>query len=152
MRRALIVVLLSAGVPAAFAAGGPVPAGVQARIEAKAPAVAYVPTRMAIGFHYRSWSYGADVLRIRFRNARGWEIVFVAAPLRGSCVAGKEKSFQLAGNKVYWAHTANEQQAWRCVRAPSGRMVRLVAASPQPPTTFADVGLGAVVASGRYLR
>jgi hypothetical protein len=56
-----------------------------------------------------------------------------------------------AGNKVYWAHTANEQQAWRCVRAPSGRMVRLVAASPQPPTTFADVGLGAVVASGRYL-
>ena len=61
-----------------------------------------------------------------------------------------EKSFQLDGNKVYWSHTGAEQMAWRCVK-PSGRQVRLVASSPQPPTKFADVGLGRVVASGKRI-
>ena len=62
-----------------------------------------------------------------------------------------EKSFQLDGNKVYWSHTGAEQQAWRCVTGPNGRQVRLVASSPQPPTKFADVGLGRVVASGKRI-
>jgi hypothetical protein len=90
-------------------------------------------------------------MRIWFRNKAGWQIVFVAAPLRGDCRAGMEKSFQLAGNKVYWSHTASDQQAWRCVIGPSKQAVRLVAASPEPPTKFADVGLGTVVASGKFL-
>ena len=62
-----------------------------------------------------------------------------------------EKSFQLDGNKVYWSHTGAEQMAWRCVTAPSGKQVRLVASSPQPSTKFADVGLGRVVASGKRI-
>ena len=32
-----------------------------------------------------------------------------------------------------------------------GKQVRLVASSPQPPTKFADVGLGLVVASGKRI-
>jgi hypothetical protein len=128
-----------------------VPASVQAQIKAKAGALAYVPTRTAIGFRYVSWSYRPGELQISFRNKARWEIKFVATPLKGSCTAGKEKSFQLDGNKVYWSHTATGQQAWRCVTGSNGRQVRLVAASPQPPTRFADVGLGIVAASGKRI-
>ena len=69
----------------------------------------------------------------------------------GSCTAGKEKTFQLAGVKVYWGHTATEQQAWRCVVDPSGHQVKLVAATSLPPTKFADVGLGTIVASAHRI-
>ena len=86
-----------------------------------------------------------------FTNKAGREIVFVATPLRGLCRTGMEKSFQLDGNKVYWSHRATEQQAWRCVRSPRGVQVRLVASSPQPPSQYADVGLGRVVASAKRI-
>jgi hypothetical protein len=137
---------------ALVAAAPVVPRGVQAQIARGAPQLAYVPTRTLIGFRYRTWKAEAGVVRIWFRNRAGGEITFVAAPLRGSCRTGMEKSFQLAGNKVYWGHRETEQQAWRCVRGRSGRMVRLVAASAQPPTTLAEVGLGRVVASARRVR
>ena len=78
----------------------------------------------------------------RFTNKAGWEITFVSAALRGLCRAGSIKTFQLDGNKVYWSQTADEQQAWRCVRDGGGLWVRLVAASPQPPTKLAASGLG----------
>jgi hypothetical protein len=143
---------LGAGATAAASARTPVvPAAVQARIKARAPGLAYVPTRVALGFRYSGRGLVPGAVRIRFRNRAGWEIAFVAAPLRGDCRTGMEKSFQLDGNKVYWSHTANEQQAWRCVVGPSGRAVRLVAASPQPPSRLADVGLGIVAASGKYI-
>jgi hypothetical protein len=153
MRRLLLLgtLLLAAGT--ASAATNPVvPPAVQARIAAKAPRLAYVPTRMGFGFRLRRWEARSGIVRMWFRNRAGWEITFVAAPLRGSCRDGFEKSFQLAGNKVYWAQTTNEQQAWRCLRGPGGRTVRLVAASAQPPTKFADSGLGRIVASGRLIR
>ena len=57
------------------------------------------------------------------------------------------KSFQLAGNKVYWGHTSTEQQAWRCVNG-----MKLVASTSLPPDRFADVGLGRIVASGHRIR
>ena len=82
----------------------------------------------------------------------GQEIVFVASPQSGDCTAGKEKSFQLAGNKVYWAQTSEEQQAWRCVRGVNGKLVRLTVATAMPPTTYADVGLGTIDASARRIR
>jgi hypothetical protein len=58
-----------------------------------------------------------------------------------------EKSFQMAGIKVYWSHTANEQQAWRCVNG-----MKLVAATSLAPDRFADVGLGRVAASAHRIR
>jgi len=123
-----------------------VPLPVQHEIAQKAPLVAYVPSRLAIGWHYRNWTK-AGALRIWFVNRAGKEIVFVAAPFKGNCRAGMEKSFQLAGNKVYWGHTSNEQQAWRCVNG-----MKLVAATSLTPDRFADVGLGRIVASGHRIR
>jgi len=132
----------------AVAAASPVvPPSVRAQIKRDVPGLAYAPTRMARGFHYTNWQKTPQTVRIAFANQAGWEIRFVVTAQRGSCAAGKEKSFQLDGNKVYWSHTGAEQQAWRCLSRPYRRQVRLVASSPQPPTLFAAVGLGRVVAS-----
>jgi len=109
--------------------------------------VAYVPARLAIGWHYRRWTHAGGVLRIFFADKAGREITFVAVRFSGNCAAAKEKTFQLAGVKVWWSHTANEQQAWRCVNG-----VKLVAATALGPDRFADVGLGRIVASGHRIR
>ena len=125
-----------------------VPAAVQQQILERAPLVAYAPSRLAPGWRYASWRMGdLGVLRIVFRNKAGKEIVFVAAQFKGNCRAGMEKSFQMAGVKVYWGHTANEQEAWRCV---NGR--KLVAATSLAPDRFADVGLARLAASGHRIR
>ena len=123
-----------------------VPVPVQHQIAQKAPLVAYVPARLAIGWHYESWTH-QGALRIFFTNEAGREIVFVAAPFKGNCRAGMAKSFQLAGNKVYWGQTSNEQQAWRCING-----MKLVVATSLPPNRFADVGLGRIAASGHRIR
>jgi hypothetical protein len=138
-------------VPATNAAAPVVPVRTQAQIAKARPALAYAPTRMVIGFRFRSWRTGLATVYERFTNKAGWEITFVSAPLRGLCRAGSSKTFQLDGNKVYWSKTVNEQQAWRCVRNRGGLWVRLVAASPQPPTKLADSGLGRVVASAKRI-
>jgi hypothetical protein len=123
-----------------------VPVSVQHEIAQKAPLVAYAPARLAVGWHYARWTH-LGALRIFFRNKAGREIVFVAAPYKGNCRAGMEKSFQMAGVKVYWGHTANEQEAWRCVNG-----MKLVAATSLPPDRFADVGLARMAASGHRIR
>jgi hypothetical protein len=125
-----------------------VPPAVQQQILEKAPLVAYAPSRLAPGWRYASWRVGdLGALQIVFRNKAEREIVFVAARFGRNCRSGMEKSFQMAGVKVYWGHTRNEQQAWRCV---NGR--KLVAATSLPPDRFADVGLARLVASGHRLR
>jgi hypothetical protein len=123
-----------------------VPLPVQHQIAQKAPLVAYVPARLAIGWHYERWTH-QGALRIFFSNKAGREIVFVASPFKGNCRAGMTKSFQLDGNKVYWSQGATEQQAWRCVNG-----MKLVAATSLPPNRFADVGLGIMAASGHRIR
>ena len=128
-----------------------VPRPAQLQILHRAPGLAYAPTRMTHGFHYVSWQKSPSNVLLTFDNKAGWEIRFVALRQYGSCRTGMEKSFQLDGNKVYWSHTGAEQQAWRCVTGAQGRQLRLVASSPQPPTLFADVGLGRVVASGKRI-
>jgi hypothetical protein len=152
-RLTVIAFLLALAVTTtAAAANRPVvPRTVQVQITRKAPSLAYAPTRMALGFRYTNWLKTPSTVEITFDNKAGWEIRFVATRLEGTCRAGMEKSFQLDGNKVYWSHTGAEQQAWRCVSGPLGRQLRLVASSPQPPTRFADVGLGRVVASGKRI-
>ena len=143
----LIAVAVAAGTSAAAAATPVVPVFTQNQILKTAPAVAYVPARLAIGWHYRRWTHEQGVLRIFFTNKAGKDITFVAAPFSGNCAAAKEKSFQLAGVKVWWSHTANEQQAWRCVNG-----VKVVAATALATNRFADVGLGRIVASGHRIR
>ena len=145
----ILFVALGSAAAAAANAHPVVPQQVQRQILRLTPGLAYTPTRMALGFRYTNWQKTPNNVLITFDNRAGWEIRFIALPLSGPCRAGMEKSFQLDGNKVYWSHTGAEQQAWRCVAGPQGRQVRLVASSPQPPTLFADVGLGRVVASGK---
>jgi hypothetical protein len=123
-----------------------VPVAVQHQIAQKAPLVAYVPARLAVGWHYKRWTH-QGALRIYFSNKAGREIVFVASPFKGNCRAGMTKSFQLDGNKVYWSQTATEQQAWRCVNG-----MKLAATTSLPPNRFADVGLGIMAASGHRIR
>jgi hypothetical protein len=143
MNGALALAVIAA---AATAATPVVPLGSQANIERTAPAVAYVPTRMGFGFVFHGWEIEQGALHVWFRNKAGRQITFVALRKAGDCTVGREKTFQLAGNKVYWSHTATAQQAWRCVAGPTGQ-VRLVAVTGLPPTQFADAGLGRVVAS-----
>jgi hypothetical protein len=154
MRRSIAVVVVA--LAASFLTGGAVgatplvPKTAQAQIAHKAPALAFAPTRIATGFRFAGWTK-PGVVRERFANKAGVEIVFIASPLRGACDTGKVKTFQLAGNKVYWGQTANDQRAWRCVRGTGGKMVRLAAATAQPPSKFADVGLGTIVASAKRI-
>jgi hypothetical protein len=143
----LIAVAVAAGASAAAAATPVVPLFTQGQIAKTVPAVAYVPARLAIGWHYRRWTHQQGALRIFFTNKAGHDITFVAAPFTGNCAAAKEKTFQLAGVKVWWSHTADEQQAWRCVNG-----VKLVAATALGIDRFADVGLGRIVASGHLIR
>jgi hypothetical protein len=120
-----------------------VPFPVQHEIAQKAPLVAYVPSRLAPGWHYVRWTHTGGALRIWFRNHSNWEITFTAAPFRGNCPAGRMKTFFQAGVKTYWSQSADEQDAWRCVNG-----MKLVAATSLPSDRFADVGLGRLVASG----
>jgi hypothetical protein len=124
-----------------------VPVPVQHAIVRRAPQLAYVPARIATGYRYRAWRFASGRVLIRFTNRADREIVFVAERQHGACDAGREKTFQMAGNKVYWSQNAAEQQSWRCVNG-----VKLTAATPQPPSQFAAVGLGRTAASGRRVR
>jgi hypothetical protein len=148
-RLAAICALGALVVPAAAGAAVPVPKPVVLAVGRKAPFANYLPTRMLSGFTYRSWSSRNGVLRLTFRNPRGWAVVWTVAPTTGDCRTGMQKSFQLAGNKVWWAQSGGVQRAWRCVFAQDGRARRLTASSTTPPTKLADVGLGSVVASGK---
>jgi hypothetical protein len=123
-----------------------VPAPIQHQIVQKAPLVAYVPARLAPGWHYRTWTRASGGLRISFRNKADQEVTFVAAPFKGDCRGSAEKSFQMAGVKVWWNHTLDGQQSWRCVNG-----MKLVAATSLPPDRFADVGLGRLAASGHRI-
>jgi hypothetical protein len=143
----LIAVVAAAGTSAAAAATPVVPVFTQHQIAKTVPAAAYVPARLAIGWRYRRWTHTGGVLRIFFADKAGREITFVAVRFSGNCAAAKEKTFQLAGVKVWWSRTASEQQAWRCVNG-----VKLVAATALGPDRFADVGLGRIVASGHRIR
>ena len=157
MVRLLVVgsVVTALTVPAAAAALVPVPLVVQQAIKKRTSAVAYVPARVPFGFRYVRWSYAASprpVTRIWFRRRLkppSWQIAFVASTQAGPCPRG-EKSYQVDGNKVWWSHTRNEQQAWRCVAGPKGP-VRLTATTPIPPTAFAAVGLAQVAAAGHRI-
>jgi hypothetical protein len=157
MRRVIVTGTLVAGfalASVAAAATPPVPLRSQQAIKQRTALYAYVPARVPIGFRYQRWSFTAKpaALRIEFRNKAGWAIVFTASPGAACSGAGKEKSFQLDGNKVYWSHTETEQQAWRCVVGRNHQPIRLTAATTVPPAKFADTGLGQVAAAAHYIR
>jgi hypothetical protein len=153
-----LLLAVAAAPAAAVLPRQPVPVTVEQRIAAGAGTLAYTPSRMMTGWRYTRWQYVPGELRVWFANRSGWPVEFRALPLGPTaCTAGRQKTFQLDGNKVYWSQTTDTsveyvQQAWRCVRHPSGRWIRLVASSTIPPTKLADVGLGQVASAGRLIR
>jgi hypothetical protein len=133
---------------AALATALPIPHNALLAIDRNARFGNYLPTRVS-GFTYTGWSHRGGVLRVEFRSKSGLRLEWRVLPMRGACDAGKQQSFQLGGNKVWWAETATEQRAWRCVFDQAGKPLRLEAASSAPTTKFAAVGLGVVVAHAR---
>jgi|tagenome__1003787_1003787.scaffolds.fasta_scaffold20219142_2 hypothetical protein len=135
--------------PAAAASVRPVSGTPLLSIDRKAVNRNFLPTRMLPGYTYASWSYRNGVLRLGFRNPAGSTIAWTVAPMNGSCDRGKQGSFQLAGNKVWFAQGEGVQRAWRCTFGMDGRAVRVTASSATSPSRLAGVGLGTVVASAK---
>jgi opacity protein-like surface antigen len=149
MRRLLIASLVAvATAPAAASAATaqPIPRNSLLAIDRKAGYRNFLPTRTIQGFAYYRWTDKGNVLRVDFRNKSGAIVEWRVEPMTGPCDAGKQTSYQLGGNKVWWAQGATEQYAWRCVFDQGGKPLRLEAATTLPPTKFAGVGLGTIVA------
>ncbi len=133
---------------AVLATAVPIPHTALLAIDRSAGYRNYLPTR-TLNFTYVGWSHKRGVLRVQFRNTAGVRFEWRVLPMTGSCDAGKQQSFQLAGNKVWWAQSATEQYAWRCVFDQAGKPLRLEAASTAPTNKFAPAGLGTVAASAK---
>lgn len=145
---ALLVSAVLVG-PAAAASVRPVSGAPLLSIDRKAVNRNFLPTRMLHGYSFDSWSYRNGVLRLGFRNPAGSTIAWTVAPMTGDCDQGKQGSFQLAGNKVWFAQAGGVQRAWRCTFGAEGRALRLTASSTTSPSKLAGVGLGTVVASAK---
>jgi len=133
---------------ALFASALPIPHGALLAIDRSAGYRNFLPTRVA-GFTYTGWSHRGGVLRVQFRSKSGLALEWRVLPMTGTCDAGKQQSFQVGGNKVWWARNASEQYAWRCVFDLAGKPIRLEAASGAPTSKLAPVGLGVIAAHAK---
>lgn len=152
MKRLIPALLVLAALPASAVAAVPaVPPFIQGLVAKKAAALAYVPTRLPFRYRYTSYRATTAGVTLRFDDVRyartgAHAVTVTVAPFGkplATCGAGRSKSLQMDGNKVYWDGT----DAWRCVRRES-RTVRVSARGPNLP----DVALGRVVASVRHIQ
>jgi hypothetical protein len=134
---------------AVAAAAVPIPHNALLAIDGKMTGRNFLPTRMLSGFTYRSWTLKGGILRVDFVNKAGLAIEWRVEPMTGNCDTGKQTSYQLNGNKVWWAQQGHDQVAWRCVFDQRGKPLRLAAASTAPTTKLAGSGLGIVAASAK---
>lgn len=150
----ILLAALALVAPAAAAATPAVPTSVQSQIRARAGVAAYVPTRLPFRYRYRAFAFNRStgILTVRFADVRYLATkhprrLYVSVQRYGGtlagCGAGRQKTLQLDGNKVY----ADADVAWRCQRTPRGSIVKITASGPPLP----DVALGRVVASAKRL-
>jgi hypothetical protein len=150
MRRLAIVILVAGFAAPSALATRPLSGKVLLAIDGKALYRNFLPTTMLPGFTYSSWTYKSGVLRVDFRNKAGWDLQWRVGPMSvHSCATGQQQSFQLNGNKVWWAQNASNQFAWRCEFGLHGIPLRLEAASSIPPSKLGASGLGIVAASAK---
>jgi hypothetical protein len=133
---------------AVLAIAVPIPHNALLAIDRAAGYRNFLPTRVT-GFTYMGWSHKGGVLRVEFRNKSGVRMEWRVLPMSGACDAGKQQSFQLSGNQVWWAQNTTEQHAWRCVFDQAGKPLRLEAASNAPTNKLAPTGLGLVAAHAK---
>ena len=134
---------------ATVAAALPIPHSALLAIDGKMTGRNFLPTRMLSGFTYRSWTLKGGSLRVEFVNKAGIDLQWRVEPMTGDCDTGNQQSFQLDGNKVWWAQQGGEQVAWRCVFDQHGKPQRLAAASAASTTKLGPAGLGFVAASAK---
>jgi hypothetical protein len=150
VRRVLLVALVALlAAPAALAATRPLSGPVLLKIDRSAGFRNFLPTRMLPGFSFSGWSNQAGVLQLNFANQAGLVVHWRVEPMTGSCDEGRQGSYQLAGNKVWWAQAGAERRSWRCAFGLDGKPLRLEAASSAPASRLATVGLGVVAASAK---
>jgi hypothetical protein len=155
VRARLLPVLAALALAAPAAAAAPVvPVSAQSQIRARAGVAAYAPTRLPFRYRYRAFAFNRStgILAIRFADVRYLatrhprRLYFSVQRYTGTlvqCGAGKQKTLQLDGNKVY----ADSDVTWRCQRTPRGSIVKITASGPSLP----NVALGRVVASAKRL-
>ena len=137
-----------------------VPASQRAALAVRLGGSLYLPGRTPLFYRYRSGARVAGgVLTVRFidrvRVRKGlwrwtgksflWQVRPLPAGADCRAWGGAEKTFQLAGNKVYWSAAGGTGEAWRCVVDARGRGRVLVALDGG---ALPDVALGVVAASG----
>lgn len=133
---------------AVFTAALPIPHAPLLKIDHAAGYDNFLPTRV-YGLAYAGWSKKSGVLRVEFKSKAGVTVEWRVQPMTGTCDTGKQKSFQLAGNKVWWAQQGTMQFAWRCAFDLAGKEIRFGAATTAPTNTFSAAGLGSIAASAK---
>jgi hypothetical protein len=148
-----LLAALSVAAGASAAASAPVvPGFVQGLVHARAPGLAFVPTRAVAAYRYER--FGATPRRVsyrfrRVRQASGQPAFYTvtARKLGGglaTCGAGKIQTLQMGGNRVYWDGTT----AWRCFSATGGPARVDVTGAAAAPTKFSSkFAYGRVAAS-----
>ena len=155
VRARLLPVLAALALAAPAAAAAPVvPLAAQSQIRARAGVAAYVPTRLPFRYRFRAFAFNhsTGILAIRFADVRYLEtrhprrLYLSVQRYTGTvaqCGAGRQKTLQLDGNKVY----SDSGVTWRCQRTPRGPLVKITVSGVSLP----DVALGRVAASAKRL-
>jgi len=148
LRSLLLIVLCAAAVAAGGAAAkitpawSYVPATVRAKLAAQSGGVLYLPARTPLFYRYRSDAKVVDgkltvpfTNRVRIRQGLWhwtkqsflWQVLPLPASATCTTWATPDKTYQFAGNKVYFANDAAGGKTWRCVTDRRGRKRVLVA-------------------------
>jgi hypothetical protein len=126
--RGLVAFLVGlACVPAASASVVPVPVSVEHEIRDRVGATyRWLPMRVPTVEVYAGWKRAphGKGFTIFFDKPReqGDDLSFTVAPIR-SCAAAfgpAMRTFHLHGVSVHWSATYEDQQAWRCIKSPTG--------------------------------
>lgn len=167
-RARLLLAAVSVSIAAATAAGTAVatftpawsyvPKALRSRLAAAGGGTLYLPARTPLFYRYRSGAaVRGGVLSVRFTNRvrvrQGlwrwtaqsflWRVRRLPAGTACPQWLARQKTLQVAGNKVYWS--AGAATAWRCVvDRRGGRHVLAASEGGKLP----DVALAIVVASG----
>jgi hypothetical protein len=125
---ALGLAVIGGGLGAGLSLGGsqsPVPGSVQSLVRKAHPGLAYLPTRLPAGYRYSKY----DSFRTGFGfffskageapNQLGYGTGLSACATEGSPM----HTFTMDGVQVRWSATYEDQQAWRCLITPKGRLV-----------------------------